>query len=67
MTVIDLCSSYQQIPPTPESNQYTAFSCSGKANTYQVRPFGLKTVVASFTRSMDVIEVQEFTVNYIDD
>jgi hypothetical protein len=35
-----------------------------------VLPFGLKTVVGSFSRAMNVIlgpEVREFTVNYIDD
>jgi hypothetical protein len=42
----------------------------GQSYTYQVLPFGLKTAVGSFSRSMDVVlgpEVREYTINYIDD
>jgi hypothetical protein len=70
MPVIDLRSSYWQIPLSPSSTPYTAFLFNGQSYTYQVLPFGLKTAVGSFSRSMDVVlgpEVREYTINYIDD
>ena len=70
LSIIDLRASYWQIPLTPESRKYTAFSYNGRVYEYLVLPFGLKTAVASFTRAMDLIlgpEVREFVTTYVDD
>ena len=48
--LIDLRSSYWQIPLTLESWKYTAFSYNGRLFAYLVLPFGLKTAVASFSK-----------------
>ena len=69
-SIIDLRSSYWQIPLEQDSRKYTAFLYNGRSFVYKVLPFGLKTAVASFSRAMDFIlgpEVREFTTNYIDD
>lgn len=69
-TTIDITSSYWQIPLYPESTKYVAFLYNGKSYTFQRLPFGLKTLVGSFSRCMDIVlgkEVQGFTCNYIVD
>ena len=38
LSIIDLRSSYWQIPLSPESTQYTAFLFNGQSYTYQVLP-----------------------------
>ena len=70
LTIIDLKSSYWQIPLAPESHKYTAFLYNSRSYVYLVLPFGLKTAVGSFSRAMDQIlgpEVREFVTNYVDD
>lgn len=49
LTSIDLRSSYWQIPLNKDSTKYKSFLYNGRSFTYQVLPFGLKTVVASIT------------------
>ena len=70
LSVIDLRSSYWQIPLTRDSRKYTAFRYNGRLYEYLVLPFGLKTAVASFSRAMDKIlgsEVRTFVTTYVDD
>lgn len=70
LSSIDLASSFWQLPLTPSSRKYTAFSYNGRTYVFKVLPFGLKTAVASFSRCMDIVlgpEVRSFTSNYIDD
>ena len=70
MTLVDLKSSYWQIPLSPESRKYTAFLYNGRSYVYAVLPFGIKTAVGSFSRAMDIIlgpEVREYVTNYVDD
>ena len=70
LSVIDLRSSYWQIPLTRNRRKYTAFRYNGRLYEYLVLPFGLKTAVASFSRAMDKIlgsEVRTFVTTYVDD
>lgn len=70
LSSIDLNSSFWQIPLSPNSRPYTAFSYNGRIYCFKVMPFGLKTSVANFSRALDFVlgqEVRSFTSNYIDD
>ena len=70
MSLLDLRSSYWQIPLSKESQKYTGFSYNNRTFVYKVLPFGLKTAVGSFTRAMDQIlgsSLQDFVTIYVDD
>ncbi|CAK1582935.1 unnamed protein product [Parnassius mnemosyne] len=69
ITTIDLNNAYFQIPINKDGRKYTGFTFNGKSYVYNVLPQGLKTLVESFSRAMNLIlgpEVQEFCVNYLD-
>ncbi|XP_062714830.1 uncharacterized protein LOC134291298 [Aedes albopictus] len=69
-SLIDLTSSYWQIPIKPGHRKYTGFLFETRSYVFNVLPFGLCTAVASFSRAMDVIlgpEILEFIEKYLDD
>ena len=54
-TTLDLASGYYQVPMSPESQQFTAFSCEYGFFEYKVMPMGLTCAGATFQRMMDKV------------
>ncbi|XP_068215865.1 uncharacterized protein [Palaemon carinicauda] len=49
---LDICKAYHQIPLTPESRKYTAFSTNLGLMQYVRLPFGLSSACATYIRLM---------------
>ncbi|XP_068245849.1 uncharacterized protein [Palaemon carinicauda] len=67
ITELDICKAYHQIPLTPESRKYTAFSTNLGLMQYVRLPFGLSTACATYIRLMrQVLKGLSFVVCYFD-
>ncbi|XP_068216191.1 uncharacterized protein [Palaemon carinicauda] len=67
ITELDICKAYHQIPLTPESRKYTAFSTNLGLMQYVRLPFGLSTACATYIRLMrQVLKGLFFVVCYFD-
>ncbi|XP_068237395.1 uncharacterized protein [Palaemon carinicauda] len=67
ITELDICKAYHQIPLTPESRKYTAFSTNLGLMQYVRLPFGLSTGCATYIRLMrQVLKGLSFVVCYFD-
>ncbi|XP_068247989.1 uncharacterized protein [Palaemon carinicauda] len=67
ITELDICKAYHQIPLTPESRKYTAFSTNLGLMQYVRLPFGLSTACATYIRLMrQVLKGVSFVVCYFD-
>ncbi|XP_068211718.1 uncharacterized protein [Palaemon carinicauda] len=67
ITKLDICKAYHQIPLTPESRKYTAFSTNLGLMQYVRLPFGLSTACATYIRLMrQVLKGLSFVVCYFD-
>ncbi len=70
LTVLDLASVYWQILLTKRSQKYTAFLIAYRLYQFQVIPFGLVNVSATFQRLMnDILKdyLRKFCLVYLDD
>ena len=70
-STLDLKSGYWQIPLSPDSKKYTAFSTpSGGQYQFRVMPFGLKNAPGTFQNMMRHVLAEQwgnFAIAYLDD
>jgi transposase len=71
ISTLDLKNGYWQIPMSPESKQYTAFTVPGRGLfQWKVMPFGLHSAPATFQRALDQVigpEMEPHAFAYLDD
>ncbi len=68
LSKLDLLKGFHQVPMSPESKEYTAFSCPQGKFQYRVMPFGLTNAPSTFQQLMQLVlrGLETFSLPYID-